>query len=62
MLLTDDAFTRLCQARDLLKQIHETQPSIKQIAKEIHINSRRYSDSPRTSSAFSPASTTQSIC
>jgi AraC-like DNA-binding protein len=38
MLLTHDAFTRLCQARDLLKQIHETQPSIKQIAKEIHMS------------------------
>jgi AraC-like DNA-binding protein len=38
MLLTPDAFTRLCQARDLLNQIHETPPSIKQVAKEIHMS------------------------
>src|SRR5713226_8147436 len=38
MLLRADTFTRLCQARDLLKQIHETQPSIKQVAKEIHMS------------------------
>jgi len=38
MLLTPDAFTRLCQARDLLQQIRETPPSIKDVAREIRIS------------------------